>query len=221
MKKILITLLVVLMLMTGCSKVLKGNVNDILNTILFVDNNLSNTFVTGFSLYLPKGVRLLDKADDNLVMEYDKTIFYLYVDTIAYYYKTSNTFKEDNNHFYSSKISYSGKSGYVDIIKENDKYFVVMMYNYAKVETYVKEENLNDSLLVLSSILSSIKYNDVVIESYISKDGNTYQEEKFNIFASNKENDNFLKYESEYGTYKEEIVINNDDDVIDIDDVIE
>ena len=45
------------------------------------------------------------------------------------------------------------------------------------------------------------------------------------LLASNLEkaveNDNFLKYEDEYGTYKENIVINKDNDIIEIDEIVE
>ena len=47
------------------------------------------------------------------------------------------------------------------------------------------------------------------------------QEENFNLFESKIENDNFLKYEEEYGTYKETIDINVDNDIIDFDETIE
>jgi hypothetical protein len=59
----------------------------------------------------------------------------------------------------------------------------------------------------MCSILSSVKYNDNVIAGHISNNKTVLQEERFNIFDSNIENDNFLKYESEYGTYKEKVDI--------------
>ena len=95
------------------------------------------------------------------------------------------------------------------------------MYNYAKVEAYVKKENFESSIINMCSILSSIKYNDKIIEGHVGNEKMTTQEERFNIFDSNIENDNFLKYESEYGTYKEKIDTNIDNDVIDVNETIE
>ncbi len=73
----------------------------------------------------------------------------------------------------------------------------------------------------MCAILSSVKYNDRVVESHVGNNKATTQEERFNIFDTNIENDNFLKYESEYGTYKEKIDIGIDNDVIDVDETIE
>ena len=95
------------------------------------------------------------------------------------------------------------------------------MYNYAKVETYILKDNFNSSLMNMCSLLSTIKYNDKVITGYVGDKKTIYQEERFNIFDSEAENDNFLKYEDEYGTYKESIVINKDNDVIEIDEIVE
>ena len=71
------------------------------------------------------------------------------------------------------------------------------------------------------TVLSSIKYNDKVIEDRVGSDKMTMQEERFNIFDSNIENDNFLKYESEYGTYKESTDVGKDNDIVDVDETIE
>jgi len=223
LKKLLITLLISLFFISGCAitKVSNKSISEIFETILYVDNNLSNTYMEGYSLYLPKGTKVIDKKDYNLKIKDNKNYYYLYVDTIAYYYKTKNSYKENSNHFFSKKIDYNGKIGYVDIVNKDDYYFIVLMYNYTKIETYVKKEDFNSSLMNMSSILSSIKYNDSVIEGYVGNEKMTIQEERFNIFDSNIENDNFLKYESEYGTYKEKIDVNVDNDIIDVDETIE
>ena len=221
MKKLLIALLISMFFVSGCNitKVSNKSVNDIFNTILYVDNNLSNTYMEGYSLYLPKGVTVIDKTDYNLKIKDNANYYYLYIDKIAYHYKVENSFVASNNHFYSQKISYNGKIGYVDIKEVDDKYFIVMMFNYAKVEAYVSKGEFDNSMINICSILSSIKYNDSVISENIGDNKHITQEERFNIFDSNIENDNFLKYESEYGTYKE--TDNNDNDVIDIEETIE
>ena len=223
MKKLLITLLISLCFISGCTivKVSDKSISDIFETVLYVDNKLSNTYMNGYSLYLPKGVTITDKKDYNLVIKDNKNYYYLYVDTIAYYYKVANAFTEKSDHFFSKKMNNDGKIGYLDITTKDDYYIIVIMYNYTKIEAYVKKEDFNSSIMNMSSILASVKYNDKVIEGYVGSEKMTTQEERFNIFDSNIENDNFLKYESEYGTYKETIDIGKDNDVIDVDETIE
>lgn len=223
MKKLLVTLLISLCFMSGCSilKVSDQSITDIFDTILYVDNDLSNTHMEGYSLYLPKGLKVVDKTDYNLIVKSNNNYYYVYVDTVAYFYKVENTFVEKNNNYFSRKINNKDKIGYVDIATSGDYYYIVIMYNYTKIETIVKKEDFNNSIVDMCSILSSIKYNDQVIEGYVGNDKSTMQEERFNIFDSNIENDNFLKYENEYGTYKEKIDTNMDNDIIDVDETIE
>ena len=222
MKKLLIALLISLFLISGCNinKVSNESVSEIFNTILYVNNNLSNTYMEGYSLYLPKGVTVIDKSDYNLKIKDSASYYYLYIDTIAYHYKVNNGFVENSTHFYSQKIAHDDKIGYVDITLKNDKYFIVVMYNYAKIETYVPKSEFNSAMMNICAILSSIKYNDSIISENIGEKKNVTQEERFNIFDSNIENDNFLKYESEYGTYKE-TETGKDSDIIDVDETIE
>ena len=223
MKKLWITLLVLLCFISGCSivKVSDNSVDDIFNTILYVDNKLSNTYMEGYEFYLPQGVKIVDKEDYNLRIKDNKNYYYLYIDTIAYHYKVDNAFTPNYNHFYSKKILYNGKIGYVDIVNKDDYYFVVLMYNYAKIESFIKKSEFSNVMLNMCRILSSIKYNDSVINRYVGNNKTVTQEERFDIFDSNIENDNFLKYESEYGTYKEKIDINKDNDIVDVEETIE
>lgn len=221
MKKLLITLLIVcLIFMTGCSDISQRNVNDIMGSILFLDNNLNNTYMEGYSFYLPHDVKLTDKSDFNLILEDSDSVYYLYLDIVGYHYKTKNAFVNTNDYI-SQKIDYNGKEGYINVKENNDKYYVIIEYNYAKIESVVKKDNLKKSLITICSLLSSIKYNDTVIDGFIGDASYKFQEEKFSIFKKENNNDNFLKYEDEFGTYKDDIVISNNDDVIDIDEVIE
>jgi len=217
MRKYLIILIVSLIFFTGCSikKVETGSLKDIFETVLFSKKKLSNTYMDGYKFYLPRGVTIENKNDYNLKIKDQNAYYYLYVDTIAYYYKTENTFTENSKNFYSDTFNNDGISGYVDIELVNDRYFIVIMYNYAKIETYVEKEYLDEAITNASYILSTISFNDKVIEEYVGSKGTVTKEETFDIFDSKKESDSFLTYEKEYGTYKEPIVIDNKD-VIDI-----
>jgi hypothetical protein len=217
MRKCLIILIVSLTFFTGCSikKVETDSLKNIFETVLYRKKKLSNTYMNGYKFYLPKGVTIIDKNEYNLKLKDQKTYYYLYVDTIAYHYKTNNTFTINNKNFFSEILENGNLSGYIDIEEDEDRYFVVLMYNYAKIESYVPKDYLNDALTNMSYVLSTINFNDKVIEEYVGNKGTVSQEESFDIFDSKKESDSFLKYEEEYGTYKEPIII--DDDVVDID----
>lgn len=217
MKKMLITLLFSVLFVTGCSvlKVSNESVNDIFETVLYVDNKLSNTYMEGYKFYLPQGVKVIDKNDYNVKVKDNNRYYYLYIDTIAYYYKTNNTYTVNNGHFYSEKISHNNINGYVDIEEVNDKYFIVLMYNYAKIEAYIDKSDFTDAFTNMCYILSTVRFNDKVISGYIDEKGTIVQEEKFDIFSSKKEQDSFLTYEKEYGTYKDEINTGQDNEILD------
>ena len=175
----------------------------------------------GYELYLPQGVKIVDKADYNLKIKDKESYYYLYIDTIAYHYKRDNLYEGNNNHFYSKKFINNGKIGYIDIIENGDYYFIVLMYNYAKIESYVLKENFDTSFMNMCYLLRTVRYNDSVIDGYVGNKSTIFQEEKFNIFDSNAENDNFLKYEEEYGTYKDTIDVNKNNDIIELDEIVE
>ena len=218
MRKYLIILIVSLTFITGCTinKVETGSIKSIFDTVLYRKKKLSNTYMEGYKFYLPKGVTIVDKKEYNLKLKDNKAYYYLYVDTIAYHYKKNNTFTTNSSNYFSETLRNGDYEGYIDIEETEDRYFIVLMYNYAKIEAYVYKDYLDEALTNMSYILSTIDFNDKVIDDYIGSKGAVSQEEEFNIFDSKKENDSFLTYEKEYGTYKEPIVI--DDDIVDIDD---
>ena len=218
MKKILIILLLAVFLITGCDiyKINYSSVSEMIDTILYKETKLTNINFEGYSFYLPRGTKIVDKRDYNLKIKGDNYYYYLYVDTIAYHYKTHNQFNIDKNSFYNEELKNHDLFGYVDIKEVGDKYFVVIMYNYAKIEGYVPKDDLNLAFAYMCSILSSIEFNDKVIATYIDNDKIISQEESFDIFSSKNENDNFLTYEQEYGVYEENNNGQKDEDRIEL-----
>ena len=67
------------------------------------------------------------------------------------------------------------------------------MYNYAKIEVIVYESDIKNSVLYAMSVLSSITYNNSVIESYLQIDNREEVEENFNIFEI-VGSDNYLEF---------------------------
>ena len=78
------------------------------------------------------------------------------------------------------------------------------MFNYAKIESYVKKSNLKDSLNNMAYILSSVKYNDDIVENLLGEEKyNLSENEAYNIFKTKKgSSENFLKYVDEYDNYE-------------------
>ena len=220
MRKLSVLLLVIILFVTGCEVVNYDSVNTIIDTVLYKNSNLTNVNFEGYGFYLPQGTKIVDKHDYNLKIKDNNNYYYLYVDTIAYHYKTKNEFDINMNHFYTDELSNGNLFGYVDISEYGDYYFVVIMYNYAKIESYVSKDDFNTVFANMCSILSSISFNDKVINTYIDSDKSISHEEEFNIFSSKNEDDNFLKYEKEYDTYEDNSMNEtiNDEDHIDLND---
>ena len=70
-------------------------------------------------------------------------------------------------------------------------YYVEFFYNYAKIEAIVNYENLNDTVLNASYILSTIKYNTNTIELMLNDDYFTNRAGKYNEYSSNEDSDKF------------------------------
>lgn len=218
MKKI-IYLLLIIVLITGCSKLDNSSYMTIINQVLSHNTKLNNNTGKGFKYYLPKQVSLYDTNDNNSVFMYKNTKMYMYVDVVSYYNKSNNEFMENSESYYSKKIDYNGKFGYLEINKYKSGYFVEMMYNYGKIETFVKEEDINDMVYNMTIILSSISYNDTVISSLVGKSTYNYKEEVYNIFTPIEVEDNYLIFEEDiYDDYEGEII---DEDKLIIDEETE
>ena len=134
-----------------------------------------------------------------------------------------NTYKEDSNSYYSKKITSKGskKDGYLEINEVKGKYFVEAVYNYGKIEVYTSKSHLNNTLINLSQVLSSLKYNDKVLATIIGDNVLNYKEETFNIFTTKKSTTNYLDYIEQYDKSNDknnnledndQIDINNDDE---------
>lgn len=190
-----------LLLLCGCSIKLvdTSSVMAVVDNILYREDVISNSHFTGFSMYIPQGVSVIDINGFALKIK-DKNIrYYVYVDPIAYNYKVENKFLVNDEHFYSQLLNFNDKFGYIDIIENENNYFVVMMYNYTKIEAIVDKKEFDNSIVNMCYLLSSIKFNDNYITDYVGNKGNTYQEEEFNIFSSKKEN-KFLTFDDESST---------------------
>lgn len=193
MKRILTFLLI--FLITGCTvvRIDTTNLDTIVDVVLSKDNILYNRVGKGYKYYVPRGVTYIDTDDLNDKLYSNGNYYYLYVDAISYYNNTVTDYQERKDIYYSRKISIEDGfkwSGYVEIEKKDDLYYVEFVYNHAKVEAAVSKDSLNDVILNSAYILSTIQFNSDVINLMLDEEYFTNKEEKYEVFAKNNENDN-------------------------------
>lgn len=196
MKKILLPLFIILLL-TGCSKIDKNTkeYKDIVNSILINDNHNVNTASVGYKYYIPIGVNLVYDSDLNKEFKIKDTKLILYVDIISYFYKNKLNYEETNkNSYYYSEIN----DGYIYIARNEEDYYLKIIYNYAKIESYVKEENLVDVIAYSTIILNSITYNDNLISNFIEKGVSFGSEITYEIKKPEDSQSKFSQYLQEY-----------------------
>jgi len=196
MKKILLPLFIILLL-TGCTKIDKNTkeYKDIVESILISDNHNVNTASVGYKYYIPIGVDLNYDSDFNKEFKVKDTKIILYVDIVSYYYKNELNYEEENNNlYYYSKI----KDGYISIIENEENYYLKIIYNYAKVEAYVKKDKLVDIIAYSTIILNSITYNDNLISNFIEKNISFGNEITYEIDKPENSESKFSQYLQEY-----------------------
>lgn len=215
MKKVIL-LFICILLVTGCTATKVGNnsIDEVIEFSLNKEISLANTYFKGYKFYVPRGVKILDKNEYNTKLSYKNNNIYIFVDAISYYHKIEVEISKKEDSYFSKEIDYNGKKGYIEINKVDDKYFLGIYYNYSKIEAYIKEEDLEDSIMQIGTILSSIKFNDNALETLVGENVLDYKEESFNLFDT-KKNSNFLEYIDEYDNYDESNNKKADEDTID------
>ncbi len=221
MKKIYAFLLS-LLLLTGCSTIdlytNQNNVDNIVKDVFSKNINLYNNVFDGYKFYTPRGLKVIDKNKYNCkILTNDETL-YLYVDVVSYYYKRTKPHYNKDNMILSKDLSYNGKNGYIQISEINNKYYIEYLFNYSKIEAYINKNNLNETILNMTYILSSIDYNDKVIKTLVDKNALDYKEEKFDLFESKSDKSNFLEALEKYDNYVEKNE-SNDNEVLNVDEI--
>ena len=61
-------------------------------------------------------------------------------------------------------------------------------YNYARIESLVDKDDINDVILNASYILSTVKFNHNVVKIMLDDEYFTNKEEKYDLFNSVEEN---------------------------------
>lgn len=197
MKKKGIILCLLAILLTGCTvvRIDTTSIDNMVDVVLSKDNTLYNRVGIGYKYYVPRGVTYIDSSETNDRLYSNGVYYYLYLDEIGYYYKSSLDYKEDSSKYYSRKLNNDGSKGYLEITKKDGLYLVEFVYNYAKIEALVPKEDIEMTVLNASYILSTIKYNHNIVKLSLGDDFLKTKEEKYDEFTSKKETDSFLRYE--------------------------
>ncbi len=215
--KIIVVLLIVFVLVTGCSITTLDN-NDFeknVSTILSGKNRNYNVYFDGYKYNIPQGMKFVSKKEYNAVLQdVNNNKYYMYIDAISYYHKDKSNFEVDKTAYYSKELSYNDIEGYLQIEEIDYKYLVQFMYNYSKIECYVSKKDLNDSIINMAYILRSVKFNRSVLGSLIGDNTLSYNEEEYSLFDKKNKSEDFLDvvYEND-DAYKEAV----DEDEIDLD----
>lgn len=205
-------LLLTLILCVGCTRI--DNIEDygiIIDKIINNNYNNQNTTSLGYTYYLPLGVSKVYDKDYNQKLKTEDTFMYLYVDAVSYYYQNNlNLLKESsNNNYYYKEIEKDNKKGYVVITnEENNIYFIKIVYNYAKIESYVPKTKIESTLANSMIILNSINYNDNLIKKLLEEEHDLGVDKEYKIDKPTDATSKFSEYLSEYVEEKESTVPN-------------
>ena len=196
MKKLFL-LVAILFILTGCASVQSSSIEEILNQSMNSLVNVVNVNRKGYSYYLPRGLNIKSSNDYNEIISDEKYLYYLYVDIVSYNSKIAFNYNANKEAYYSASLANNGQKGYIEINNyENDQYLIEIMYNYAKIEVVAYESDINLVVAYAMSILSSITYNDSVIENYLGDDVFLSSEENYDIFEI-VGSDNYLEFTDE------------------------
>lgn len=202
-KKYIIFLVVICFILCGCSNVYDMSLESIIDKSTSRNVKVYNKYRKGYKYNLPMGLRVSKSTDYNEIILDKEYTYYLFVDAVSYYNKVIDTYKVNEESYVSLPISFEDKYGYLEINKiDNDKYFIEIMYNYAKIELMVDIDNVNNALINSINILKSIVYDDRVIETMLRDDNLTYTEENYNMFDKSNKKSSVLNY-----TEDEEVVV--------------
>ena len=213
MKKV-IFLLTLLVFLTGCTvnNIDDEDIGDLVKDAIVEKNNDYTEIYDGYKLKIPQGMKIVGKRDYNSKLLFNDDYYYLFIDIISKYYDEKPTYTENKNSYLSKTIKYDGLEGFIEINKSDDNlYEIVANYNFAKIEAVLPEEHLKVGVYNIVKILSSIEYNDKIINTLIGENALNYEESEFDLFGSTREEGYFMDYVEEYNEF--EVTI-KDEDVI-------
>ena len=210
-KRFILIIILLVFVLTGCTtkKVEDLTIEDALALGLTSNADLYNTNNIGYRYYLPRGFTVEEDRDNIQILKSDEVEYFLNVDLVSYYNKTAITRCETTDHAYKYlPINLNNKTGFLEITQNNDYFLIKMVYNYAIIEAQVKESQINSSIINMAYIVSSIKFNDFVINNKFGEDVLELKESVYKIFApaqKKEETKTYAYYLEQYNEYKGDI----------------
>lgn len=208
MKKVLL-LFTSLVLLTGCMRIDKTDIDDLVAGILSSKIDVYNHTNKGFKYYLPNNLKSIKRDEYNEILKDRNYEYYLYVDLVSYYNKSITNYKEVDGSYYSKILVNDNNRGVINIVPTKDKYLITVEYNYATVNVVVEESDIKNSLSNALIVVSTIKYNDDIIKKMLEENEFSSSSEIVNIFdtvskdeesesgSANLENEDDYNYEEE------------------------
>ena len=184
----------VLIFLSGCTSIENSSIGGILSDSINSRVDTTNVNRNGYRYYLPKGLFIKSSKEFNEIISDQKYLYYLYVDIVSYDSEVGFSYMVNQDAYYSANLVNHNKNGFIEINNyENDQYLIEIMYNYAKIEVVAYERDIKKVVAYAMSILTSITYNNSVIENYLGDDIFESSEEKYDIFEI-VGSDNYLQF---------------------------
>lgn len=199
MKKYILLIIIIIFSLTGCVYVNNSSIDAIVDNIISSDSIRQNHASKGYKLYIPKGLKS-EKVDEyNEVIRSEVADYYLYVDLVNYFNKIELDYIPNESIYYSKQIMNGDQlSGLINIVKKQDDYIVLIVYNYASVEVKTTKNHLNSVIANSLIMLKSISYNDEIIKSLLTDNVLVGDETIIEIFDRKIEDLNTLDYDDTY-----------------------
>ena len=212
-RKFLWLLPLLVVLLTGCSvKPLSDDLRTNVERVLASPSTLYNQTSLGYKYYLPMGFTLIFDDRNNQTIYHNRNHLFMYVDVISYFHRYQGDFQNSKlGNYFSMELDHNGIKGYIEITKYGNRYYVDMVYNYARIEAYVARADLERIVLNGIRILSSITFNDAVIMEIMGNNQNLDIEEIFNLYQPPNRAGSFLEYIETFDRYADEDLPDQDE----------
>ena len=211
MKKRFLLALFLCVLLCGCTPIQDMTIEEVIDNGTSRTVAVYNKYRKGYKYNLPKGLEVTNFIDYNETISSRDYTYYLYVDGVSYFNKIIETYEVNDVSYISMPISYQDKFGYLQVNKlVNGKYFIELMYNYAKIEVIVNKDDINVAVANILSILTSVKFDDEILKSLLDEEVSQFRESEFNIFETATTVDSDYIQAIDADIYREESVHDSD-----------
>ncbi|MGN1337282.1 MAG: hypothetical protein ACI4WW_02280 [Candidatus Coprovivens sp.] len=211
MKKRFLLALFLCVLLCGCTPIQDMTIEEVIDNGTSRTVAVYNKYRKGYKYNLPKGLEVTNFIDYNETISSRDYTYYLYVDGVSYFNKIIETYEVNDVSYISMPISYQDKFGYLEVNKlVNGKYFIELMYNYAKIEVIVNKDDINVAVANILSILTSVKFDDEILKSLLDEEVSQFRESEFNIFETATTVDSDYIQAIDADIYREESVHDSD-----------